>query len=143
MVQGMGPFPGAAAAGYPPAQALGAATDSLSMQVVKGAAGGGGVGGGGGGGLVDHPLSSLKQQQDQLSHQQQQHHAQQQHQQQQQAVAAAAAAQLASSQSLRNVSVVLFLIPLFENNRNLQISTFIFFHFFCRLSVSTAPQHQY
>ncbi|XP_039446545.1 serine-rich adhesin for platelets isoform X10 [Culex pipiens pallens] len=103
MVQGMGPFPGAAAAGYPPAQALGAATDSLSMQVVKGAAGGGGVGGGGGGGLVDHPLSSLKQQQDQLSHQQQQHHAQQQHQQQQQqAVAAAAAAQLASSQSLRN-----------------------------------------
>lgn len=100
MVQGMGPFPGAAAAaGFPPAQALGAATDSLSMQVVKGAqqaaAGGGGIGGGGGGGLVDHPLSSLKQQQDQYSHAQHQH-------QQQQAVAAAAAAQLANSQSLRN-----------------------------------------
>lgn len=99
MVQGMGPFPGAAAAaGFPPAQALGAATDSLSMQVVKGAqqaaAGGGGIGGGGG--LVDHPqLSSLKQQQDQYSHAQHQH-------QQQQAVAAAAAAQLANSQSLRN-----------------------------------------
>ncbi|XP_055624956.1 AF4/FMR2 family member lilli isoform X3 [Toxorhynchites rutilus septentrionalis] len=102
MVQGMGPFPGAA--GFPQAQA-GLATDSLSVQVVKGAgaAGGGGVAGGGGGlaaavAVADHQLNSLKQQQELSQHQHQQH---QQHQQQQ-AVAAAAAAQLANSQSLRN-----------------------------------------
>lgn len=101
MVQGIGPFPGAA--GFPPTAAqAGLGTDGLSVQVVKGggaATGGGGVAGGGGGlamAVADHQLSTLKQHQEQLNQQHQQ-------QQQQQAVAAAAAAQLASSQSLRNV----------------------------------------
>ncbi|XP_062540555.1 mucin-19-like isoform X2 [Armigeres subalbatus] len=100
MVQGIGPFPGAA--GFPPTAAqAGLGADGLSVQVVKGggaATGGGGVAGGGGGlamAVADHQLSTLKQHQEQLNQQHQQ-------QQQQQAVAAAAAAQLANSQSLRN-----------------------------------------